>query len=291
MDLINEAILTEYMAERPSHIPQLFHYTRADGLRGILEEKKLWLTNAAYVNDEQELTYPVLIARAVVRSFLERESKDRRRELLAAIDASLESHSLYKVWYIGSFTKEGNSLSQWRAYCSTGGYSIGFEGQSLFQDLPARTSYLYGAVIYDQDEQVRRVEAVLNRYFDVWERIRDKHNQVQNDQYDNEVAFQLSYWLSRELIFFKSPAFITENEWRIAKRPRAEQLLFRNRAGLLTPYLNVSLCEPTAKLPLTQIAVSPLGDIELASHAVQVLLNELEYENVKILTPRFRLRF
>jgi len=43
------------------------HYTDLDGLRGIVEKDDLWLTNAQYSNDEEEMEHGYEIARTVVR--------------------------------------------------------------------------------------------------------------------------------------------------------------------------------------------------------------------------------
>src|SRR5882724_7991667 len=35
----------------------LFHYTTADGLKGIIEKNELWATSAYFLNDSAEITY------------------------------------------------------------------------------------------------------------------------------------------------------------------------------------------------------------------------------------------
>jgi hypothetical protein len=244
------------------------------------------------MNDEQELTYPVRLARAVVTKITEREPDERLRRFFSVIADSLESHTIYKAWYIASFTSEGNSLSQWRAYCSNGGYSLGFDGQRLIAALPRATSYLYGQIIYDPQEQVKRVTAVITRYIQVWTALRGKHLNVPDEQYDRDVADSLNFWLARELIFFKIPAFAIESEWRLARRPvHSEVISFRSRNGTLTPYLVAPLVEVNTKLPINGLNVSPLGDRELAVHAAQSLLVNREYDDVVLAGPGFRLRF
>src|SRR4051812_31880063 len=43
--------------------PKLFHYTSADGLRGIIERDVIWATNYRYVNDLTEFLYANAILR------------------------------------------------------------------------------------------------------------------------------------------------------------------------------------------------------------------------------------
>lgn len=291
-DLLNRAYLTSLMQTATTDTPELFHYTSADGFAGILHDCSIWMTNAAYLNDEQELTYPVRLARAIVQSFSDHDPDARRREFLGAINRSLDSHILYKSWFITSFTLEGNSVSQWRAYCQNGGYSVGMNGQRLVNSLPDRSSYLYGPIVYDPGEQAKRVAAVLRRYFDVWSEFRVKHAAVPDDEFDRDVAESLSFWLGRELVFFKIEPFESEHEWRLARMPlHNSDVLFRSRAGVLTPYLNVPLVPPNTGLPLTRVYVSPLGDNELATHAAKLLLIKEGYSDVELYSLRYRLRF
>ena len=43
---------------QPDPLPdRLYHYTDAGGLYGILKDKNLWATHAAYLNDSREFLY------------------------------------------------------------------------------------------------------------------------------------------------------------------------------------------------------------------------------------------
>lgn len=291
-DLNMRGALLSYAAVRPSVLPELFHYTSPDGLRGIVDDRAMWLTNAAYVNDEQELTYPATVARVVVTALIQHEADERRRQFLTAVASLLESHTLYRTWYIASFTTHGNALSQWRAYCAGGGYCIGFDGPALVRGMPRASSYLYGQIIYDAGEQANRVNSVIQRYLQEWAELREKHSTIPDAEYDAAVASALNFWLSRELIFFKSTAFSSECEWRLAQNPlRSASLQFRTRAGLLTPFLSAPLVQEGAKLPITRLVIGPLGDVGLAFHAGRSLLLNRDYEGTAIEAPNYHLRY
>jgi hypothetical protein len=285
------ALLIDYMQQREPLPAELFHYTSADGLCGIIDSGTIWLTNAAYVNDENELAYPVRLARQVVQSFNASEFTDRHVAFLGWVSSLIEAHTMYKTWYIASFTTEGNSLSQWRAYCPIGGYSVGFDARRLKARLPHAPTYSIGKVIYDQSLQVERIKAVLRGYVSAWQQLRAEYSDLEDEEYDREVAAMCTIWLSSELIFFKIPAFASEGEWRMALRPTGDQRVrFRSRHGMLTPYLVGRLVPSDERLPLSRVLISPLGDIELSEHAAQSLLATNDYD-VKIITPTYRLRF
>src|SRR5688572_3604625 len=46
----------------------VFHYTSAEGLMGIISNGTFWLSNAAYLNDPAELSYPVELVNEVLRT-------------------------------------------------------------------------------------------------------------------------------------------------------------------------------------------------------------------------------
>ncbi|MER0171630.1 MAG: hypothetical protein DU489_13715 [Nitrosomonas sp.] len=56
--------------------PELFHYTNAKGLMGIIESQSIWATHYAYVNDSEEIRHflksrlPDLL-RTVVNEYLD----------------------------------------------------------------------------------------------------------------------------------------------------------------------------------------------------------------------------
>ncbi|HET8798761.1 MAG TPA: hypothetical protein VFO89_13795, partial [Thermoanaerobaculia bacterium] len=60
--------LLERVTRKPPLPSNLYHYTTADGLRGILTHGHIWATNVRYMNDRSELTY----AREVVFDELNR---------------------------------------------------------------------------------------------------------------------------------------------------------------------------------------------------------------------------
>lgn len=102
----------------------IYHYTTGEGFHGIVESSELWLTNAEFVNDISEC------------NALQQEA-----ELLFGIDELAFNRYVEKWWklffkgknernnyYIVSFSKEPDSLEQWRAY---GDVCIGFRAERL----------------------------------------------------------------------------------------------------------------------------------------------------------------
>jgi hypothetical protein len=123
--------LINRIGNAPKPAQPIFHYTSPKVVATIVANGDLWLSNAAYLNDQGELAYPARVATAVLADAWKKEKDDSIRELLRATSQSLVTHALFKSWFVASFSAHGNLLSQWRAYCRRGGYSIGFDGSSL----------------------------------------------------------------------------------------------------------------------------------------------------------------
>lgn len=132
---------------------ELYHYTTADGLSGILESKSLWATHASFVNDEEEIVgfYDLVlpeILRPVYRQCCEdikTSPEFQKRQENTPFDLYVEKQfeemirSLKEIvsgfhdHYITSFStvpddkpwqRENGLLSQWRAYGPDGGYAV-----------------------------------------------------------------------------------------------------------------------------------------------------------------------
>jgi hypothetical protein len=117
----------------------IYHYTTEEAFHGILESSELWLTNAEFVNDisecnalQQETTLFGIDELAFNRyvnkwwKFFSRRKNER------------------KNYYIASFSKEYDSLEQWRAY---GSICIGFDVQKL-----ERNGYSLYTCVYNKEE-------------------------------------------------------------------------------------------------------------------------------------------
>lgn len=138
---------------------ELYHYTTAEGLHGIIAKQYLRATNIAFLNDSEErIRYldrqmPVVIERAVeqaiselaydpeVLKIIEQEGgheknvRDLSSQLIKEIRRSTTS---FDEPYVTSFCRTDDSriardglLSQWRGYGENGGYAIVFDTKGL----------------------------------------------------------------------------------------------------------------------------------------------------------------
>ena len=107
---------------------QLYHYTTAAGLDGILRSRALRFGHAYYFNDPNEINYGQKFVSEIIQNILEEENQKESKEFLEALGNQLRiafggaGHNPF----MACFCETGDLLSQWRIYSSGGrGYCLG----------------------------------------------------------------------------------------------------------------------------------------------------------------------
>jgi hypothetical protein len=273
----------------------VFHYASAEALKGIIETGKIWLSNASYLNDPQELAYPVGLASDVLA--------ERGRTLgqtlgqvtrMARLQKAVIGHQRFPQWYTASFSLNGDDLSQWRAYCSNGGYSIGLDSKILCETLGSGFRLAWGRVEYEEEAQKTRITQLLDEFEARLKVLTGKYPTVPPLRIEEDLVDVLALAFSREFLFQKMRAFSSEREWRIGVLllGDSDTPLFRIHNGTLVPYIERDL-RKDGKLPLRSIHVCPLSDHDLSTHACQLLLRTNGYpaESIsEVRRPQYRLR-
>lgn len=271
----------------------VYHYTSALGFAEVTKRNRIWVTNSAYLNDQGELSYPVRLAVDVVHERWKAAETDKKKMFLNSVARSLQSHEAFQRWYVACFSHQGNQLSQWRAYCPDGGYSLGFDRKKLAKVFNDR-GFRCGDVIYDEAVQRSKINDIIEKHVENAQRVRGKYPDVPDAEFDNESVNTLSLALSEEFIFFKAKSFAEEAEWRVVRYLLPDQEVhFRARNGILTPYLEAEIADLDGRLPLVKVWVSPLGDQLLAAESAALRLHTLGYTDSRRLVdvPDYSLRF
>ena len=186
----------------------VFHYTNLSGLIGIIENQYLWATNLYFLNDRNEYKHGVNIIKEVMDSIktLENES------ILHAISVVLNEISEVDK-YVTCFSKEADSLSQWRAYTNKGnGISIGFNRKRLESALLGNNSYNY--IVYDKEMQKSAVTLIIEEATKFF-LPKKKELNWPDLHYYGFVGYSVSRVLDFIIANYKDPAFKEEKEYRI----------------------------------------------------------------------------
>jgi hypothetical protein len=268
----------------PEWSGNIYHYTKAEGLLGILKSGCVWASHFLGMNDVSEVHY----ARQLAVDILKKVSTtvaDETRQCLERVGGILGAFDLVVPPYLVCFCDHGNLLSQWREYGSRGdGFSIGFDVSALRNGLMG--NLVPRKVIYDRPQQEYIMRTMTERCCGAME----KHKNVKGASH--LMGRRLTGLLTSLLVVFKNPEFQEEREWRLVHLDGFPHSLPTNyRAGRfgIVPYKELHMANGE-KLPVKHIWQGPTSDRTLAKHSVEMLVGDLGYTGVKIDVSEIPLR-
>jgi hypothetical protein len=290
----------------------LYHYTTAEGLKGIIEKNELWATSAYYLNDSAEMFYGYNVLKEVLDDW---QSNNPRPEysitlgLVRQLRSSFEDlfqKRLLKPIYVTCFCEEDNLLSQWRTYGQSGGYSVGFRvlpkigafGERLTPE-PNIYTCRWIKVEYSRAKQAEICRAILDPIFAALDdpTVDQAIKTISEHPF---FGFQKLFAatmdiLMEEIVRFKSDAFSVEKEWRAVVRQREFYkqgtddggktpipVYFRTSRGMLVPYVKLVPWKPDKKLPISCIRSGPTLDTTMATVAIVTMLQKHEFRGVRV---------
>lgn len=298
----------------------LFHYTTADGLKGIVEKNELWATSAYYLNDTAEIIYGYGVLAEVLKDWISSCGLPERslslgvaKQLQDGFGNQLFNRNIINPIYLACFCEDGNLLSQWRAYGQSGGYSIGFrafgEGPVLcMKPEPCVYTARWVKVEYERTIQMQRCRTILDSLLPILEE-QELTSAIREIDTLSPLDFQgifsaISEILVEEIVAFKSKAFEVEKEWRIVVRSREMfkqgtddgglaplPIHFRSDRGLLIPYIKLipsggkdfpSAHVYKGQLPIYSVRSGPTRDQTIAMMATRMLLDKHGYGAARV---------
>ena len=259
----------------------LFHYTSFDAFQKIIASRKIWATDIHYLNDASEFMYTLELAREVMKSrsaittyaeLMVDKSSDLDRNVAELMINSIHMTEAIKrdmYSYVFSLTEERSLLSQWRAYCSKGGVSVGFNSQKLLDILNKHNLSIFKCE-YCRDRQIELINSRINEMKDLESYKTFTENLKNNPSLKFFQLFMVR--LSQLAIQFKHPDFHEEKEWRIgiltpSHTVKKEQ--FRPKDSCLVPYQEISIECSDGSLPIEEILIGPSTNAELAKLSIE----------------------
>jgi len=276
---------------------ELYHYTTAAGLQGILQKDgiHLWLTRYDCLNDPEEGKHALKFCYEVGDQLAAEGNIDP--ELWEIVRKLMEVGTYLpgSTPYVCCFSKNPDSLPMWRYYGKKDGkigYNIGINDKflfvpqsnlktskllSLFENLNSIGSFY--EVIYDdgeKKEKIREEFIQLNHYF-IEQREKIAPENLHNFIASSSLFFR-SYMTGYQACF-KDHHFANEEEVRlvvfIPDNDDKIKIKHRVQDGYLVPY--VELVIPKEQFDFLGITVSPLAEQELAESTTRSFLRSVGY--------------
>ena len=243
----------------------LYHYTTQDGLLGIIKSKTLWASSILHLNDSAEFNYTLDLARTDVGlKYLGAESGPKRMFFAFALDflEILKTTPLF----VGSFSLNGDLLSQWRAYTQNGiGFSLGFEYDYL-RGLAEAQGFKLLRCNYNRAEHEQAITELI-----------DASCLKINPQHDVDV--QAIRLFTSQLVniasVLKHPSFAEEKEWRlVSAEPEVDgPVLFRSGKSMVVPYKEFKLAEDGSPLQMRDLCIGPTPHVEMSKFSIEQLMS------------------
>jgi hypothetical protein len=269
----------------------LWHYTDAEGAKGIIETQELWATDALFMNDPSELQ--------LVKAMFEHMTQDddvlvpylttdtERDAFKAALNEELNGPASDFGIYAVCFCEDGDLLSQWRSYGRRGGgYALGLDGEAVESVSDATFPFSFFKVVYDHKRHFEGAKSILI------EGLQPLLDFAPKDDDERMSGVQMAGWLigNRAAEFgcrIKHAAFEEEQEWRLLHRPNGGAVdrvefprCFRATERGLLPFVKINLgdlheaCRPGSGFPLRGVRTGPVADHGLSGRAMNYLLQD-----------------
>lgn len=194
------------------------------------------------MNDKKEYKFGVeQVIKVIEKLKTEKFSDEILNNFEDNIDTFYESER-----YVTCFSKEGDLLSQWRAYANQGkGIAIGFDLYNLEYSLH---QHVKGCQIsYDEPSQLISIEEIIKIIIRYYEKNRDSFDWSKYG-YERMVKKSIVGFLHHIISAYKSDGFRDEKEFRIEYhidgnivKKSDEEVYFRSTADMIIPYVILQL--------------------------------------------------
>lgn len=274
----------------PTDQELLYHYCAPDTLLALCSFKTLRFSDLFAMNDFMEVHWGYQTWEIAAGEVIDAVG----REFLDEIDAIISQSGIRVLPLACCFSRNGDVLSQWRAYGADGrGYAVGFDPRLLVQ-LPIRAL----KVEYDHRAQIEEVK----QFVLALHKVESEETVPRGDGF-----FEACARLACDLASFKNPAFLEEDEVRlvhIANFKKSNDSLklvdpggtsfgvgvspqpikFRMNGSTPVAYLDMDFTNGGAVSPIAEVVLGPKND-SLPS-GISVFLETLSHTGVRIRRSR-----
>lgn len=277
-----------------SGIESLYHYTKSNGINGIIHTNCFWATKSDFLNDPKEFSY----IQNIISSTCEELIVDEGLRNMFLEDVLEESEIISggnKDYFVLSFSMCRDSITMWSEFGNRTGYNIGLNSKEIITRIGENNTIDYhGSVIYNPAEQERMVKRIIT--IGIPEEMNLSFNKIlemgaadRNNSIYKRACKKFQKMTAVYAMFFKNEAFREEQEYRfIFKKEKDTEVLFREKDGFMIPYIQIQLSK--ALLPIIEIVVAPQNHIDLAKKGMEYMMAEKGYE-VKVSLSNIKLRY
>lgn len=301
--LLKEAFVNPNLNYKVENSEVVYHYATLDSFLSIVESQSLYFTNLYYLNDRKEYNHGVEIVLDTLKDQDPNETSETVLKIFNYVEKNLESNKKSSR-YIACFSKNGDLLSQWRAYGNQGkGISIGFK-RSYLENFDSASLHPMN-MEYREEFQKKTINEFIKIIINYFENIKVLYD-WEGFNYELLVSKSIMSFIEDFISSFKDSSFDEEKEFRLEYKIDGKtnendnsKLLFRSNGNLIIPFYKIeyvnkndvlSLESEYKKLPIETIIIGPSLDYELNKNSIESFLLKFGYENIKIIPSKIPYR-
>lgn len=267
----------------------LYHYTKSNGINGIINHNCFWATKSDFLNDPNEFSH----IQGIIDEVCTENIKNQEWKEMFLKDSIYAKKEKNREYFVLSFSKCRDSITMWSEFGNKTGYNIGFRSNEIIARIEEAAEIAYhGLVVYSSKKQKQLIQKNLCSYLPNLLRMPlDKILETGslNRQDNNYIKACRKFQKMAEVyaMFFKHEGFAEEQEYRfIFKKQKDTNVYFRAKDGFMLPYIEISLSEKN--LPIEEIMVAPQNHIDLAKSGMEYMLYtkgykaEVSLSNIKL---------
>ncbi len=245
----------------------IFHYTDANAIFSILQNRKIWLTDIRFMNDSKELRDGLdILSKALdtpqFGTFGNYAYEQKSKEFLKAAFSNSVNYGIDdEPIFVFSFSKRKDLLSQWRAY---GSYAIEFDEKQLAEeDLSIKTC------IYDGNKKDNKANYAVSTSLSTI-----SHDMANNNGGPGPKYIDSLIDLIELAATFKDKGFQEEEEVRIILKASEDDeiIKFRPINNKLIPYIEMDITLDCIKA----IHIGPISEQELVHTSMASFVRSIE---------------
>lgn len=282
------------------HVPlcqkgdKLYHYTTAEGVRGIVENREFMATKSDFLNDKLEFQYAVEVMERLIEKYIVNKSLRERfaAKLKSEIDrlgiitpvCSVDDCDTDELsFYVVAFSKQQNNALLWAEFTDFRGYCLEFDYEKIVEGFQHRV-FLHGTVIYDEEEQMNGLlESLLSCIRSLAdEGAKDLEGFFEEEADPSEASLdklvtEMAVVCSVYAMFFKKSFFEGEEEYRFIFPPLISPLgtdkpKFRLLDQIFLPYIMVEFEGEKEDVPLESVMVGAKNNSDIAVRGMKYFL-------------------
>lgn len=266
----------------------IYHYTDIKGLKGIVENQELWLTDFAFLNDSKEISHGIECTNEILKKKISDIADPFFSQLLFTVEEKLKIKNSPRICLI-CYSCDNDSLGQWRGYGHGGkGVAIGMPSDSYYF-FGLEEIYL-GLVVYDRKVQLNLIENFIHFFHESYRTDKDYCDEKKDELY---ISLMLST-LFEFFAFFKDSSFTEEREFRLIHiehpsvygdgllKPASRR--FRTSSNFLIPYCTTKDIRngDDKRVQITEVVIGPHPEKDFVRNGIREFLDTNGYHETEI---------